>query len=82
MKLHPQNQTFQGEPQLLTIVQACQRLSVGRSTLYNLISAGKLPLRKIGGASRVRSDELDAFIQELPKVAEGSATAGKLGGDA
>lgn len=69
MNLHPQNQTYQGEPQLLTIVQACQRLSVGRSTLYNLISAGKLPLRKIGGASRIRTDELDAFIQSLPKIA-------------
>lgn len=53
---------------LLKIQEAYERLSVGRSTLYQLIKDGKLPLRKIGGASRVRSDELDAYIQNLPRL--------------
>ena len=52
---------------LLKIREAYERLSVGRSTLYQLIKDGKLPLRKVGGASRVRSDELDAYIQNLPQ---------------
>lgn len=69
MNYHPKPKDVQCEAQLLTIVQVCQRLSVGRSTLYNLISAGKLPLRKVGAASRIRSDELDAFIQSLPQSA-------------
>lgn len=53
---------------LLKIQEAYERLNVGRSTLYQLIKDGKLPLRKIGGASRVRSDELDAYIQNLPRL--------------
>lgn len=68
MNYHPPIPTTQGEAQLLTIVEACHRLSIGRSTLYNLISAGKLPLRKVGGASRIRLDELDAFIRSLPQA--------------
>lgn len=54
---------------LLTIGDAIDRLKIGRSTLYQLIKDGKLPLRKVGGASRVRSDELDAYIQNLPRLA-------------
>jgi excisionase family DNA binding protein len=53
---------------LLTIGDAIDRLRIGRSTLYQLIKDGKLPLRKVGGASRVRSDELDAYIQNLPRL--------------
>lgn len=53
---------------LLTIGDTIDRLRIGRSTLYQLIKDGKLPLRKVGGASRVRSDELDAYIQNLPRL--------------
>lgn len=53
---------------LLTVRETCQRLSISRSTFYQLINGGKLPLRKIGGASRVRSDELDAYIKGLPTL--------------
>lgn len=70
MNYRPVIPTPQSEAQLLTIVEACHRLSIGRSTLYNLISVGKLPLRKVGGASRIRSDELDAFIRSLPQATE------------
>ena len=53
---------------LLTIREAIDRLRIGRSTFYQLVQDRKIPLRKIGGASRVRSDDLDAYIQNLPKM--------------
>lgn len=55
--------------QLMTISEACRRLEISRSTFYNLVAEGKIPLRKVGGSSRVRSDELDDFIQDLPRLA-------------
>lgn len=64
---HPVSSVADGS-QLLTIPQACHRLAVGRSTFYNIISSGKLTLRKIGGASRVRADELEAYIVNLPAL--------------
>lgn len=75
MNYHPPTTATQSEAQLLTIVEACHRLSIGRSTLYYLISKGKLPLRKIGGASRIRLDELEAFIQSLPQAPTASVEA-------
>ncbi|WP_226637930.1 helix-turn-helix domain-containing protein [Brevundimonas poindexterae] len=53
----------------MTIPEACKRLGVSRSTFYNLVAQGKIPLRKVGSSSRVRSDELDDFIQDLPRLA-------------
>lgn len=55
---------------LHTIPQACRRLGISRSTFYSLVAEGKFPLRKVGGSSRVRSDELDVFIQDLPRLAD------------
>ena len=72
----------QGGPQLLTIREVLDRLRVSRSTFYQLVKDQKIPLRKIGGASRIRSDELEAFIQELPLAAEEPFKVSKLGGDA
>ena len=38
---------------LLSIDEACEFLSVGRSTLYELMDAGKLPFTKIGRSRRI-----------------------------
>ena len=55
---------------LLTIQEAIARLKIGRSKFYLEVQAGNLPLRKVGGSSRVRSDELDAYIANLPAYGE------------
>ena len=55
---------------LLTIPETISILSISRSTFYELVQQGKIPLRKLGGASRVRSDDLDAYIQNLPAFGE------------
>jgi len=53
---------------LLTIVEAGCRLNVSRSTIYNLIKRGSLPLRKIGSKSLIAVNDVDAFTSSLPAV--------------
>lgn len=53
---------------LLTIREVLARLSLGRSTFYQLVKDRKIPLRKVGGASRVRSDDLHRYIEDLPQL--------------
>lgn len=53
---------------LLTISEVLARLSLGRSTFYQLVKDRKIPLRKVGGASRVRSDDLHRYIEDLPRL--------------
>lgn len=53
---------------LLTISEVLARLSLGRSTFYQLVKDRKIPLRKVGGASRVRSDDLNRYIEDLPRL--------------
>lgn len=50
---------------LLTIRETIARLKIGRSKFYLEVQAGRIPLRKVGGASRVRADELNAYIEGL-----------------
>lgn len=57
-----------GGVRLLTISEACAKLGVARSTFYELVASNRITLRKLGAASRVRSDELDDLIAGLPAV--------------
>lgn len=55
------------EVRLLTIGEACSRLGCSRSTFYeSILGNGLIAVRKLGAASRIRSDELQAFIEGLP----------------
>ena len=54
------------EVMLLTVAQACRRLGCARSTFYELCAADIIKLRKLGASSRVRSDDLDVLIANLP----------------
>ncbi len=47
---------------LLTIVEAARALSIGRTTMYELIGAGEIDVVHIGRAVRVPVSELDAFV--------------------
>ncbi len=51
-------------PGLLTIREVVDRSALSRRTIYSLIRSGELPSVKIGGARRVREDDLDRFIAE------------------
>lgn len=48
---------------LLTVPQAAQRLTVSTAAVYRLIASGDLRLvRPTPGTTRVRSDELEAYL--------------------
>ena len=46
----------------LTVAQAVSYLRIGRSTLYSLVSDGKLRVRKIGRRSVIARSDLDALL--------------------
>jgi len=50
------------EPMLLTIPEAAEQLRIGRTLIYELISAGELEVVHIGRASRVPLEALRDFV--------------------
>ncbi|MFT3673157.1 helix-turn-helix domain-containing protein [Aestuariivirga sp.] len=48
------------------VPEAARRAGVGRSSLYEAINRGELPLRKAGRRSLVRVDDLKAWVDALP----------------
>jgi excisionase family DNA binding protein len=49
---------------LLTINQTAERLGMSRTWVYTQINSGDLPTIQLGGRTRIRPDDLDAFIRE------------------
>ncbi|MCH4540675.1 helix-turn-helix domain-containing protein [Ochrobactrum sp. A-1] len=49
-----------------SVTDAASRAGVGRSTLYNAISAGELPARKLGKRTLVLRSDLDNWSKTLP----------------
>jgi excisionase family DNA binding protein len=50
---------------LLTVEEAAQRLNIGRTTMYSLVSAGAIESVTIGRLRRVPSECLDNFVAAL-----------------
>ena len=50
---------------LLTFAQACERLHVSDKTLRAVIARGELRAGKLGATWRIRSDDLDAYMEAL-----------------
>jgi excisionase family DNA binding protein len=50
---------------LLTPVEAAQALGIGRSKLYELMSAGVVPSVRIGGCRRIVSSDLSRLVTRL-----------------
>jgi excisionase family DNA binding protein len=53
---------------LLTVKQAASLLGIGRSTVYDLIYAGRIRSVKIGSSRRIRRGDLDDFVRDLVEV--------------
>lgn len=49
----------------ITIKQFCETNSCSRSTAYREINAGRLPLRKMGRASRIAVSDAIAWQEQL-----------------
>jgi excisionase family DNA binding protein len=50
-------------PLVVTVKEATRLLSIGRTTLYKLMSERDLTTVKIGGASRILRSSLDEYIK-------------------
>ncbi len=53
---------------LLRVSEAAQVLGICRSTVYELLYAGRIPSVKIGNARRIRQSDLEAFVRDLVEV--------------
>jgi len=60
---------------VLTVEEAAERLGIGRTLMYALISAGDVESVRIGRLRRVPADALDAFVLRLrcPGPTDGAA---------
>ena len=57
---------------LLTVDEAAQRLSVGRSYLYDLVMRGTIESIKLGRSRRIPVAALERFVQEKLEAGNGS----------
>jgi excisionase family DNA binding protein len=62
------------EPRLYTLEQVASLLSLGRSHLYRLMTAGKIRPVKVGKSVRVSRDELQRFVHALQEEADEAAS--------
>jgi excisionase family DNA binding protein len=54
---------------LLSIPEAAKSLGINRSTIYRLVTAGKIPLIKLGSRSLLDPADLNALIAAGKRVA-------------
>jgi excisionase family DNA binding protein len=64
---------------LLRIPEAAQRLALGRSTVYELIAKGELPVVRVGAAVRVPASALSDWVERQTSEPGGPAGALALG---
>ncbi len=59
-------------PELLTVADFCDRYSIGKTSFYREVNAGRLKIRKFGAATRIARIDAEAWADALP-VIEGEA---------
>lgn len=59
-------------PDLMTVADFCARYSIGRTSVYREVSAGRLKLRKFGTATRIARIDAERWAASLP-VYDGEA---------
>ncbi|NKQ54994.1 excisionase family DNA-binding protein [Amycolatopsis sp. K13G38] len=59
---------------LLTVEEAAEALSIGRTTMYALIKAGHISTVRLGKLRRVPTDALTAYVSQLATHQHASAT--------
>jgi excisionase family DNA binding protein len=61
----PSEKAPAAQPLLLTPEQAARVISISRSKLYELMSAGKVPSVRIGASRRVPTASLEQYVRQL-----------------
>ncbi|ACK53723.1 helix-turn-helix domain-containing protein [Thauera aminoaromatica] len=64
--------TSNSEGEILTIKQVADYLKVTERTIYRLAAAKKIPAFKVGGTWRFRATDIDGWIADQSKKAEGT----------
>ena len=65
---------------LLSVKDAAQRLACSEAMLRKWMYTGRLPFVKVGRLSRIREQDLDAWVR-LGLVPQGGGTQDKEGGE-
>lgn len=60
------------ESRILTIKDVAEYLKVTERTIYRLAAAKKIPAFKVGGTWRFRTADINSWIADQTKTAEGS----------
>ena len=55
---------FKDYPDVLTVQQTAELLSVCKNTIYKLIRDNELPCRRIGSAIRIRKNDVIGFVRQ------------------
>ncbi len=71
--LFPLRSATSSLPLVLTVEEAAQRLGVGRTVMYALVSSGAVESVRIGRLRRVPADALVTFVDELRATRTGGA---------
>ena len=58
---------FRSNNLLLTVPKAAEELSISRSSMYRLISEGRIPTVNIVGKIRIKETSLKSFIDQLER---------------
>ena len=64
----PDHPTRLGDACLIGTTQASVMLGIGRTKLYDLIAVGSIKPVKIGRKTLFRRDELQRYIEHLPRL--------------
>ena len=59
-------QTASVQPEGLSVLEACRVSGLGRTTVYEAISAGQLKARKFGKRTIILRTDLQDFLSALP----------------
>jgi excisionase family DNA binding protein len=59
---------------LLPISEVLARLACGKTTFYEYVKTGRLPIVKLGASTRVSEEVLDRFIESLTSGAAAKET--------
>ena len=65
--------TYQDDPVLLTAGRTARRLDTSERHVRRLVASGRLPAVKLGGKVRIRPDDLETYVNDLPERARPTA---------
>jgi excisionase family DNA binding protein len=54
------------DPRALSVKEACNYISLGRTSFYKLVKSGQIPARKCGRRTIVLASELEQALKSLP----------------